>query len=246
MKKTLLILFLALVLVSCKDKTDKQLLFKSDSFEIEQLTENIYVHITFLETQDFGKVACNGLIYVNQGEAVVFDTPTNDAVSTELIDWIKESLRAEVRAVVINHSHDDCLGGIGAFHKLGIPSYSNQETITLAQSKNLEAPKIGFKSLLELNVGDQKVINRFSGAGHTSDNITSYIPAENVLFGGCMIKSLGAGKGNLADASLEEWSKTVEKVKNSYPDLLHVVPGHGATGDVALLNYTIEMFRDKK
>ncbi|MCG8322705.1 MAG: hypothetical protein MI921_24605 [Cytophagales bacterium] len=32
-------------------------------------------HKSYLETQDFGEVECNGLIFGSRGEAIVFDTP---------------------------------------------------------------------------------------------------------------------------------------------------------------------------
>ena len=46
-------------------------------------------------------------------------------------------------------------------------------------------------------------------------------------------------KGNLADAEIDAWSETVSDVKKAYPELKHVVPGHGLSGGVDLLEYTI-------
>ena len=59
-----------------------------------------------------------------------------------------------------------------------------------------------------------------------------------------MLKSLKSGKGNLADAVVEEWDDTIQKVKNSYSDLKIAIPGHGKHGGMDLLDYTIEMFDD--
>ncbi len=39
------------------------------------------------------------------------------------------------------------------------------------------------------------------------------------MFGGCLIKEEGAGKGNLAEANVEEWPNTVRKVKMKYPEV---------------------------
>ena len=58
-----------------------------------------------------------------------------------------------------------------------------------------------------------------------------------------MIKSLKSGKGNLADASVKKWSKTVSKIKKTFPHIEIVVPGHGKAGGTALLDYTIDMFK---
>ena len=63
-----------------------------------------------------------------------------------------------------------------------------------------------------------------------------------MLFGGCLIKELEASKGYLGDAYVPQWSETVQRVKEAYPDVKIVIPGHGAYGDTALLNYTIKLF----
>ena len=57
-----------------------------------------------------------------------------------------------------------------------------------------------------------------------------------------MVKSLNAGKGYLGDANVNEWSNTVEKVKNKFNKVEHVVPGHGLEGNTDLLDYTIDLF----
>ena len=69
-----------------------------------------------------------------------------------------------------------------------------------------------------------------------------YFPSEDVLFGGCLIKELDASKGYLGDASVDEWSATVEKVKKEFPRVKRVVPGHGEAGDSSLLDYTQKLF----
>ena len=216
--------------------------YSSENLKIVPLTEHCFIHISYLEVPEYGRVACNGAIYMDSGEAVVFDTPIDDAVSRELIQWITETKKHQVTAVVINHFHNDCVGGLAAFHKLGIPSYANQQTLVLAKQEGHTVPKIGFKGKMELKVGHQIVINRFFGEAHTQDNIASYIPSEALLFGGCAVKSMGAGKGNLEDANITEWSATMEKIKKAYPNIQTVIPGHGDSGGIELLEYTQELF----
>lgn len=217
--------------------------YNSKTLQVKALTPKTLVHVTFLQTNDWGKVPCNGLIYYNQGEAVVFDTPPNDSVSLQLIDWIETNLKAKVKAIVVNHFHNDCLGGLKAFHQRGIPSYANQLTIDLAKANGYAVPQNGFTGVLNLKIGGEVVENRFLGEGHSKDNIVSYVPSEQVLFGGCMLKESNAGKGNLADANVGDWPKTVAKVKAQYPDAKFVIPGHGKWGGKELLDYTMELFK---
>lgn len=237
------ILFFLLLLIGCKPPQLVDQSYETETLKIVKLTDNAFVHITYLQTTSFGKVPCNGLIFLNKKEAVIFDTPANDTGSVELIRYIEKTLKAKVKAVVVNHFHNDCLGGLKAFHKRNIPSYANNKTLELAQKSKVEVPKYGFDGKQELMLGDKIIINQFYGEGHTKDNIVSYIPSEAVLFGGCLIKEVGAGFGFLEDANEKEWSNTVLKVKNNIPNLKFVIPGHGKVGGEELLDYTIEKFK---
>jgi metallo-beta-lactamase class B len=135
------------------------------------------------------------------------------------------------------------LGGLKAFVEKGIPSYGYFKTIELAKEQNFVVPVNSFTDSLILQVGAEKIVAKFFGEGHTKDNIVGYFPAENILFGGCLIKELKASKGYLGDANVADWSGTVEKVKQDYPLVKIVVPGHGAFGNKKLLDYTIKLFR---
>ncbi len=102
---------------------------------------------------------------------------------------------------------------------------------------------VGFELKNELEIGGEQIINRHFGEAHTKDTIISYIPSEGLFFGGCMIKSLKASKGNLEDANLADWSNTVQNIKDNYPNLKVVVPGHSKHRNSELLDYTIELFK---
>lgn len=219
------------------------IVWTSPDIEIRRLTENVYVHTSYLKTESFGRVDCNGMIVARMGEAVVFDTPVNDNSSAALIKWIAEQLHCKVTTVVATHFHEDCLGGLKEFHKHGAASFGTHNTIRLARAANLNVPVRGFENVLDLDVGDKHVEAKFFGEGHTKDNIVAYFPDDKVLFGGCLIKALQAGKGYLGDANVTAWSQTVQHVRHEYPDVTIVIPGHGKVGGRDLLDYTIELFR---
>ena len=215
----------------------------NENLEILQLSDKAYIHIGYLQTESFGKVACNSLVYINGNEAVIIDTPPDTSQSRSLLQWIREKFPdVKIKAVIVNHFHNDCLGGLAVFHEQGIPSYASERTLRLAAEDGATVPQHGFDKEQVLQIGGAKVVNRYFGEAHTKDNIVTWIPSEKILFGGCMVKAKGSSKGNLADANEKEWSKTVSKVKHAY-DANIVVPGHGAYGDEGLLDYTIELFR---
>ena len=242
MKSILYILGIVVILNSCNSNTTTSNPYSSENLKIEKISENIFRHISYLNTNDFGKVSCNGMIYLNGNKAIVFDTPTNDEASAELINWIGEK---DIEAVVITHFHADCLAGLKEFHSNGIKSYANNKTIELAKANNYILPQNGFDKKLEINIGNEIVLTKYFGQGHTIDNVIGYIPSEKAMFGGCLIKRLGAGKGNLEDANIVDWPITVAAIKKEFPEVEVIIPGHGKNGGKELLNYTIELFTGK-
>lgn len=228
----------------CAKSNKSKVVYKTESLVIEQLSPKVFKHVSYLKTNDFGNVACNGMIYITNNEALVFDTPTTVKVSKELINWITNTKKVLVHGVVVNHFHNDCLGGLKGFHDKNITSYANNLTIELAKKDSVTIPKKGFSERLDLMLGSNKVIIQFFGEGHTKDNTVSYLESENVLFGGCLIKSLKATKGYLGDANIAQWSTTVRRVKEKFPNLRTVIPGHGKVGDRSLLDYTIQLFNE--
>lgn len=218
--------------------------YKSKGLIITQITQNTFVHTSYKQTDEFGNVPCNGLIVRNGTETIIFDTPTTDKTSAVLIKWIQKKLHCNINAVIPTHFHDDCLGGLQAFDEQTIPSYANSKTVEYAKENKMVVPKNNFNDSLLLNVGNAYITAIFFGEGHTKDNVVGYFPEDNVLFGGCLIKTMDAGKGYLGDANIAAWSATVEKVKQAYPQVKYVVPGHGPYGDQKLLDYTIQLFRN--
>ncbi|EON75501.1 Beta-lactamase [Lunatimonas lonarensis] len=247
--KSFLFVLSAIYLAGCsappKQVVFPQELFRSEELVVTQVSENAFIHTSYLQTDDFGKVACNGLVLTGGGEAFVFDTPTDDSSSEVLLQWLESSRGLQVKGVVPTHFHKDCLGGLPVFASRGIPSYASHQTIAFAVDNNFALPQYGFEDSLYFQVGGEIILAKHFGQGHTEDNVVVYFPSEEVLFGGCLIKELGAQKGYLGDANVSAWSQTVENIKERFPDVKLVVPGHGAYGDVGLLDYTIELFRTR-
>ena len=234
-------LIFAMILSACQ-RPENTTLYESETLKIVQLTDRAYLHITYIDVPGYGHFGCNGLIFISDGEAAVFDTPVTDEVSNELIDWIEKEKGAKVTSLVVNHFHTDCLGGIGAFHQRGVSSYANQITINLAKKEGKEPPQNAFHGEQKLKVGGAFIDNFFPGHAHAPGNIVSYIAEESILFGGCMVKTMGAGRGNLEDADTLLWARTIRRVNRQFPKAEIVIPGHGEIGGTELLDYTIGMF----
>lgn len=250
-------LCLSSLMIACKHNPDKHqavankdttrvkdsVLYSSPKLIITRIGPHTAVHTSYLQTHDFGNVPCNGMIVMDQGKALIFDTPADDSSAAELIAYLEQQ-QVQIDAVVATHFHVDCVGGLKAFHQHKIPSYASQSTVDLLKAKEKSAtlPQHAFEGALQLSIGKDLVTVSYFGAGHTRDNVVAYYAKDRVLFGGCLIKETGAGKGNLEDADTLAWSGTVWNVKEAYPDVKVVIPGHGQWGDQQLLDYTIKLF----
>ena len=210
------------------------------------LTENTMIHRSYQVFEGYGRVGCNGLIYIVDSSLVIFDTPVTEKTTARLLEYFIDESGYTVDAVVINHFHEDCMAGIDSVHARGILTYGSRKTAARCKAEGTLPPLKKFGRKKTLKIGNKTVVNYHPGAAHTSDNIVSYVPAEQVLFGGCMLKANGAGKGNLADASVEDWSDSAERVQKQFPNAEYLVPGHGHYGGPELLQYTIDLFANDR
>ena len=108
-KFLLLIQVFCVVTISAQSKTEKTEI--ADDIEILKLSDNLYLHRSFLETQSWGKVGANGLILIKNNEALLIDTPWNNEQTERLDKWISNSLHATIKTVIPTHWHEDRMGG---------------------------------------------------------------------------------------------------------------------------------------
>ncbi len=246
MKKTILSFLLILAFLIVTHAQENPPVEITPDLEVIKLSDKAYIHRSYAVFEPFGRVASNGLVYVSGKEGLVFDTPPTDQLSEALIGWIRKTWPGiNIKGVVINHFHADCLGGLKAFHALGIPSYAGDMTRVLAEKDGVEIPKYGFAKRKTLKLSGEKVVLFYPGEAHTRDNSVGWMPDERVLFGGCMVKAVGAGKGNVADANEAAWPGTVAKVRKKFKNAEWVIPGHGQAGGVELLDFTVQLFSRK-
>lgn len=242
MKNALLILAILIGKITVAQDTLKKIRVSED-MEILPLSKNAYLHSSWISTPTFGRFNNNGLIYINRKEALILNTPPDDKLSKELLNWFSKTFPSvKIIGVVGNHFHGDGIGGLRVFHEANIPSYANVMTNAQIKSDTIVKAQHTFTDQLDIKVGKKKVHCQYFGESHTPDHIVTWIPGEKILFGGCMVKALDAGRGYLGDANLQQWSATVSKVKKAFPDARIVIPGHGNYGGVELLDFTIKMF----
>ena len=245
--KVFLILLFALIgLLSSQAQTNEKIVIDND-IQLIHLQDSVYVHVTWHHLDDFGRFPSNGLIVIRNGQALMIDTPMDNDKTERLTNYLKESMSVDLVKLIIGHFHDDCMGGLGYLQSIGIESIANAMTIEKCKEIGLPVPSTSFTDSLTFDFNGEQIECRYFGAGHSFDNITVWITSEEILFGGCLIKSIDSnGLGNLSDAVVDDWDMTVEKVCKEYPEIKTVIPGHGDFGGIELLTHTIELVDKEK
>lgn len=194
----------------------------------------------FLHTSDNN----NGLVVISEGEAFAVSTPATAAQTEELIDWIRRDQGASLIGFAADRWHPDAMGGLETVHEKGVRSYAHNRTRRIARARGLAVAQVGFDARMEVQVGRKTLTLEYLGEAHTKDGVVAWVAEDNVLFGGNAVRNAGGWIGNIGDANLLQWSRTIERVEARYPDAVHVVPGHGKVGGPELLRYTIDLYDD--
>jgi len=242
MRKIILLLVSAFIHYSLIAQTENKRIRVSDDIELIRLSENAYVHVSYASLPDFGRFPSNGLIFIINHEAFLFDTPVTDSLTKILVTYLEDTMKLRIKGFVPNHWHSDCMGGLGFLKSRKIESYASQLTIDIAGKENLPIPEHGFRDSLRLKLGDKIIDLYYPGPAHTMDNIVVWIPSGKILFAGCMIKSLDSKNlGNTADGDVHAYPATIGKLFQKFRTAKIVIPGHGAFGGAELIKHTREL-----
>jgi metallo-beta-lactamase class B len=238
--------FISLLIVATLNSAAQESIKISDDLELLRISENAFIHVSYVNSPSFGRYSSNGLVFINGSEAFLFDTPPDEQLTITLVSWLREKMKVEIKGFAPNHWHEDCMGGLGYLNRQGTASYAGIRTIEIAREKDLPVPGHGFNDSLTVKLGDRSIFLYYPGAAHSMDNIVAWIPSEKILFAGCMGKSLASTNlGNTADGDLKEYASTIMKVIKRFPDAKVVVPGHGKAGGMELLTHTASLAEAK-
>ncbi len=237
-------LFVILALITQKGLSQSKFtsITISRDLELIKISDDAYVHVSYDSLPGYDRYSSNGLILIDRHSAFLFDTPTTDSLTKTLVTFLKSKMGIKITGFIPNHWHNDCMGGLAYLQSQSVESYANQKTIEIAAIKNLPIPAHGFKDSIQLTLGDKMIYCYFPGAAHSLDNIVVWIPAEKILFPGCMCKSLDSDNlGNVADGDPTSYPGTIEKVIEKFKSATIVIPGHGRIGGMDLLQHTKDL-----
>lgn len=204
---------------------------------VEKIAEGVYLHTSFQQVEGYGLVDANGLVVLDGQDAYIIDTPWSQPDTAALVAWL-QARNYKVKASVSTHFHDDRTAGIEYLNSISVPTYASEQTNALLKKsgKALATETFGDAPLWLV---ENKVEIFYPGAGHSVDNLVVWLPEKKILNGGCFVRAGEAGTlGNTSDAVVADWAASAERVQRRYPDAQIVIPGHGAPGDISLLEHT--------
>lgn len=238
--KSVVVYILAFFLSICAIAQEK--ISITDDIQLIHLSDSIFIHVSWHSLPEYGRFSSNGLIVIKNGKALMVDTPMDTIKTKQLYEYLRDSMMVEVSEAIVCHFHDDCVGGMEYLQRQGVKSYANSRTIAKCKELGLPVPSNSFDSNLDVDFNGELLSCRYFGGGHTEDNITVYVNDHKILFGGCMVKSVHSQSlGNLSDAVVSEWLSTLQAVKEHFNSAEVVVPGHGDTGNLGLIEHTMSL-----
>jgi glyoxylase-like metal-dependent hydrolase (beta-lactamase superfamily II) len=268
--KQLILLILLSVAISRSSAFAQQEIVLDPELKITKLSDNVWI-VTHCFPWD-----SNSLVVKASGnDVVLIDTPyTNDATET-ILQYVKKEINPHKITAIITGFHIDNLGGTGCLLQHKIPVYGSDTTCRLIDERSAQTQQQVMSWLksperdkyrqafanakfekpdhvfpigkgLSLKKGELNFEVFFPGESHSPDNLTVYVKELNVLFGGCMIKSLESPNlGFTGDANMTEWPNSVRKVQEKYTDAKWVIPHHGKWGDRSLLQHTLDLLNNQ-
>lgn len=213
-----------------------------EDIEYIPVNPHTYILVSYANLPGYGRLGTNHLLYIKNNRAFLFDSPYDDALAEKLYQWVKKNLNSEITAVSISHWHQDHSGGLKAFHRNGIETYSSLKTKEMMETAGLESPRKTFSGSLKVNFEGTEILLAFCGEGHTSDNTVGWIESEKILFSGSVIRAASdKNLGYMKDANVKAWPRTVRNIQKKFGRAALIIPGHGDAGGPGLIKHTASL-----
>jgi len=187
----------------------------------------------------------NSGILVTDSAIVVIDTKIGPDAE-KLYNQAKAKAGAKKIIVVNTHYHNDHVKG-NKYYKgsdIYIGSYDPGFLKENLDPDNM--PNHFVKDSLILNLGNERVCLYNLGPAHTWKDMVVVLKNRKVLFTGDLVfNRINPFLVKKSGANVDTWIGTLDWMLN-LPDLAMVVPGHGETGDRAIISQMKTYFLDMK
>lgn len=234
-----LLLVISLLLASSLSSADG--MPDEDAVRIRPLTNGVWLHVSSHTFENGHSATSNGLIVRDRGHLVLVDSAWGDAATATLLDEIEAAIGLKVTMAVATHSHEDRAAGAAVMRARGIRYYASGKTRRLMLERGEMPPEYELDLAAEagatITLGPLEIM--YPGAAHTTDNLVVWLKRQKLLFGGCAVREAAARNlGYYKEGDPLNWGPAMALVKGRFGNATIVVPGHGAIGDISLLDHT--------
>ena len=192
---------------------------------------------------------------VNADGILIIDSQ-NAAAAAACIDGIRERSSNAIDILLNTHHHGDHVAGNGTFRPVvgTIVAHENsaawqRRTAEEAGNEDSQAyPDETFTDEWRTTIGDETVVARYHGAGHTSgDCVVTFEQANVVHMGDLMFNRLHPFVDRPSGARIASWIEVLERVSAAHSaDTIYIfghgTPGAGVTGDQSELAHLRDYF----
>ncbi|MCC5870351.1 MAG: MBL fold metallo-hydrolase [Gammaproteobacteria bacterium] len=183
-------------------------------------------------------------IVIGDDSVMVIDTQATPVMAQDVIRRIREVTDKPIKYVVLSHYHAVRVLGASAYHAEHIIASQGTWDLIVERGEadmkseierfprlfrsvesipGLTWPNIVFSHEMTLWMGKLEVRIMHLGRGHTKGDTVVWLPKEKILFSGDLVES--AATPYTGDAYLQDWPKTLERIRALKPERL--VPGRG-------------------
>lgn len=207
---------------------------------ISWLKGDFYVCTTYGLLEDGSRFPSNSLYVVTHKGVVMIDVPWDTTQTRPLLDSIEARHHKKVIACISTHFHIDRTAGLDILKRRGVQTYATAATLRLCRERGEQMAGYTLNADTTFDFGNHMVQTYYPGKGHTADNIVVWFPGDHVLYGGCLVKSITSGDlGNLADAFVGDWERSIRNVQQKCKAIAYVIPGHGTWKSKNALDHTL-------
>ncbi|HTN35867.1 MAG TPA: subclass B1 metallo-beta-lactamase [Arachidicoccus sp.] len=216
-------------------------LAKKGEFKIQRVTDSVYLFTSYGEFNGRFYPA-NGLFALTNKGAIIVDGPWDPKDYQPLLDSIWLNHHQKVILCLATHFHGDRTGALAYYRQKGIETYSTKQTDSLSIIHHMNRAAHLMPGDTTFQVGGFRLETYYPGPGHAPDNIVVWFPREKILYGGCLYKSIDDHDlGNLSDANISAWPKTIRRVQMRFGKPRYMIVGHGNWHSLHADTHTIQL-----
>jgi metallo-beta-lactamase class B len=220
---------------------------QNPELKISHLTKEFYIYTTYGDAGNGYMFPANGMYLVTDKGVVLFDTPWDTTQFQPLIDSIIAKHKQKVIMCISTHFHEDRTAGLTYYRQSGIKTYTTKQTDDLSKEMNKPRAEYLIQKDTSFLIGENSFEIFYPGKGHSPDNIVIWFDKEKILYGGCFVKSIETENiGNLSDANIEEWIKSVKNVQAKFIKPEYIITGHQSWASNKTLKHTLKILKKYK